>query len=181
MAELAQCGRCRAFTLLDKTGPVAVAVDFMPLGAVGYVAALSKGGDLYGVLKRQSGAMAVRLVARGVVIPAWGSTGLQEGAERLHVEHGCPASVQRVVKATNPKDSAPVTPGAPKAGSRPLAAHVYAERGPATRSPATTATHHLSRAYPVCGTCQRNIPNGKLFTGVQHGPVWIWAECENCE
>lgn len=180
MADLAQCGRCRAFTLLDKTGPVPLAVDFMAAGRDGYIAALLGRVSLYGVQKRQNGATRLLAPSAGNAPPTFTPEGVQTGTPPLHVEHSCPASVQRVVKATSPKDSAPATPGAPPDGSRPLAAHVYAARGPATRSPAATATHHLSDAYPVCGTCRRNVKSGEMYTGVQHGNKWIWAEHERC-
>ncbi len=178
MADLAQCARCQTFTLLDKTGPVAVAVDLKPLDIQSYRDALMGQIGLLWVEKAADGTSKRLRAHKTGSRPVWDENGAQIGPQPLHAEHGCPASSQRVVKTIDPKGSAPVTPGAPPAGSRPLAAHVYAERGPATRSPAASATSRLSSAYPVCGTCGRNIKAGQIFTGVQHGNSWQWAEHE---
>lgn len=182
-ARLAQCLRCKAYTLLDTSGPVALAVDIAPLDVNAYRDALLGGVGRYRVQKRQNGATKLLAAPLGAPVSFDPASGAQIATDGfVHGEHEHEAMHQRPVAVVVPgKASAPATPGAPPAGSRPLAAHVYAARGPATRSPATTATHHLSNAYPVCGTCRRNIKAGEIYVGVQHGPLWIWAEHEECK
>lgn len=164
--------------MLDTTGPVHWACAVAPLDQVGYVAALTGRLELYALSKGPGGSLRGRGVSPGVVVPAWSPQGVQDGVERLHVGHPCPVKDQRPVNVTVGPPKAPATPGAPADGFRPQAAHVY---GASSSKAAEPANHHLSSAYPVCGTCRRNIKHGELFTGIQHGAVWKMAEHEKCD
>lgn len=188
MAGLAQCRRCQAWTLLDKAGPVPVAVDVTPLDVVGYRDTLLGAVGRWWVEKRQNGATRLRPAPLGSPGPRFAPSGAQVPLEgvttgiesAIHAEHGHAARDQRVVKPTDPKGSAPAMPGAQGAGSRPQTAHVYAARGPATRSAATPATARPFDPYARCGTCRRTIRRGEIYWGIQHGSVWIMAEHERC-
>lgn len=178
-ARLAQCLRCKAFTLLDTSGPVHWAADVSPLDQQGYLAAVVGRLALYAIEKRPDGSLKGRAASPGVVVPQWGPEGAQNGVQRLHGEHPCPVKDQRPVKPVGPPEAPPATPGAPEAGSHPHAAPAAAPPAPEPRSRAATANPRLS-SYPVCGTCRRNIKHGEIYWGIQHGADWKWAEHEIC-
>lgn len=179
-AELAQCGTCKAFTLLDQGGPYAVAVDITPLDGTTYAAAIIGGVGLHWVETLPRGGYRRLPRPPGGTGPSFDATGAQSGAQRLHAEHQHPARRSRPVKATQGPPPASATSGAPRDGNRPQAARADAAPGPGRPSHATPATPRPTDLYPRCGTCQRYIRQGEPFWGIQHGHNWISAEHEEC-
>lgn len=189
-ARLAQCPRCKTYTLVDERHGVRLAVDIAPVDAVAYGNAIAVGVELYWVQKRQNGGMGALSRYSGTPRPSWGPGGLQEGIQRLHAEHSCgaPARDMVILNVTPPKNSAPATPGAPKDGSRPKPAPAGATPGQGRPSPAGYATGHLSDdlggfrppTRPTrCGICDQMITPGQAWWGFEHSTT-VYAEHEEC-
>jgi hypothetical protein len=180
--RLAQCLRCKAYTLLDTDGPVAVAVDVAPVDRDAYVASLV-GRTLYDVTRVPGRPPRLRSRPRGTPSPSFDASGAQRGAESfVHREHGCGAGAkdQRPVSAaTAGKDSRPATPGASRAGNPPrdALAAVASERAHPSRAP--YASPRPSEQPVRCDACDRIIDQKQPFTGIHHGR-WVWAEHEEC-
>lgn len=175
--RLAQCLKCRAYTLLGDDRVMAVAVGVAAADRETYIATVLRRGALVAVEKRPDGALKGRTVAVGTVEPSWDENGAQTGAQRLHVEHEHPARDQRPVAVNDagPRQ-APATPGKAWAGSPPPAAHVAGAAARPCRAP--SATHLRSR--PVrCDVCNRVIADGEPRFEIRY-ETYAWGVHEEC-
>lgn len=173
-ARLAQCLRCKAYTLLGA-GVVDVAVDVAPLGRDGYIGAVVRRDVLYSVEKRQNGGQELLAAPPGSLVPSWDESGAQAGTQRLHAEHGCAARHQRPVSATAGPPSAPATPGGHRGGNHQPDAPEGAPR------PSSRATHVIRPpSKPTrCGICDKMIVAGQSWWGFEHSTT-VYAEHEEC-
>lgn len=180
-ARLARCPRCSGFTLVAERQGIRLAVDVAAVDAVGYGTAVAGGVGLWWVENRPG--RGSRVVGGYVAArrPSWAPGGSQnavQGFGRLHAEHSCGASARDmiVVEVVSPKASAPATPGAPKAGSRPNAA-------PAGASPGREFPSRAGRVSPrpfKCSVCNRGISDKQEYSAIECG-TYAWACHEECE
>lgn len=184
-AKLGRCPRCKQHALVADISGLRLAVDIAPALPVAFGNALAGGVGLWWVQNEPGrGSRVLRPYSAGQEIP-WGSGGLQEGAQRLHTEHSCgaPARDMVILSVTGPKGSAPATPGAKVAGSRPAPALAGATPSGtlADRSPAPSTSHHRFKP-PRCGICEKVITSSPgTYWGFEHPPgVWVYAEHEEC-
>ena len=97
---LAQCPRCRQYTLAGDDGGFAVAVDVAPMGRDAYIAGLMGGVELYRVDSVPGRPSLARTWSPGGKDPSFDDSGAQRGTEGLlHRAHGCgaPAKSQKAV------------------------------------------------------------------------------------
>lgn len=180
--RLAQCLRCKGYTLLGDDNGLAFAVDVAATDRDGFVAAVMGARATWDVRKAPGRPLKGRGRGLGSPAPTFTPEGAQEAVQgvSVHVEHGCGAGPkdQRPLKVDAGKASRPATPGVSRAGSPPPAAPAGAARGRDSRSPATPATRRPSDGR--CGTCSRPIRDGETYWGIQHGHLWIYCEHEEC-
>lgn len=182
--KLAQCLRCKGYTLLGEDMGLAFAVDVAAVDRDAYIDAVVRRLGLYDVRKASGRPSKARTRSLASPAPSFTPEGAQEAAQDVlvHREHGCGAAArdQRPVKVDAGKASRPATPGVSRAGSPPPAARAGAARGRDSRSPATTATRRLSDRGVRCNVCRRLIDQeADEFTGIYY-ERWIWAVHEKC-
>jgi phage FluMu protein Com len=181
-AKLARCPRCKAYGLVAEHQGLRTAVDIAPVDAVRFGQAVVQAVGLWWV-ENEPGRPARLLGGYSAARrPSWGAGGAQTGSQRLHAEHSCGAHARDmvIVPVSTPKDSAPATPGALKAGNLLLDAPVATASAPARPSPATYATSHPSDHAVRCYDCRKLIDQAReSFTGIFH-ERWVWAVHEEC-
>lgn len=178
-AKLGRCPRCKAYALVAERQGLRVAVDIVPVDALGFGVAVASGVELYWA-QNEPGQPARVLGRRSAAEnPSWGLGGSQTGSQRLHAEHSCgaPARDIVIVPVSRPQ-SAPVTPGSPRGGPRQPDAPAGATRAPERPSRVRPATHLRSR--PVrCSICDHVIMEGEPYSGIASGS-YAWAAHEEC-
>ena len=182
---LAQCPRCRQYTLAGDDGGFAVAVDVAPMGRDAYIAGLMGGVELYRVDSVPGRPSLARTWSPGGKDPSFDDSGAQRGTEGLlHRAHGCgaPAKSQKAVSVASGPPQAPATPGAGKAGSHQPAAPVSGAGAAPCPSPVPPATRRLS-SPPVlgpCNICGRRVQPGQSYWSITHGRDWVDGGHEEC-
>lgn len=182
-AKLGKCPRCGNFALVDKAQGVALAVDLLPVDALGFGSAVAGGIRLWWVETGQKRPSRVVGPLRGDRNPSWGPGGAQASIQKLHQEHACGAAHRdiAIVQVEAPKGSAPATPGAAEAGNHRRAARVAGARARGGPSPATTATPRRSDPRGRCGVCNRPIHPGVEAWSITHGGEFVYGEHVDCE
>lgn len=187
--KLGQCNRCQQYVWLAMASGVRSAADVAPAAREAYVAALVDGRRTFGLITQAGRPWKLSTRRLGDPAPVFGSQGLQEppeGSRAVLVEHGCGGHARNMVSFREVEQGPPparATHGGSRSGGpHPVAAHesgLVVEEIP-RRSPVRPASHLPSEAYPKCGTCQRYVKSGEMYWGIQHGPVWIYCEHEEC-
>lgn len=189
-AKLARCPRCHQHTLVAERQGVRIAIDIVPVDALGFGVAVAGGIDLYWAQNEPGQPSRVLGRRSAAENPSWAPGGSQTGSQRLHAEHSCGASArdQVILNVSSPKGSAPVTPGAPGAGNllqRALAVATGAPERP-SRAPSVTphlfdhgAPSHLQSRPARCSTCNRLVDTGQPHSMIRWGS-YAWANHEEC-
>jgi hypothetical protein len=178
-AKLARCPRCKQHGLVAERQGIRVAVDIVPVDALGFGVAVASGVDLYWA-QNEPGQPARILGRRSAAEnPSWGPGGSQTGSQLLHAEHSCgaPARDMVIVPVSRPL-SAPVTPGSPRGGPRQPDAPAGATRAPERPSRAPRVIRPPSRPTR-CGICDKMIVAGQSWWGFEHATT-VYAEHEDC-
>jgi hypothetical protein len=180
-AKLARCPRCHQPTLVAERQGYRIAIDILPADALGFGVAVAGGIDLYWAQNEPGQPSRVLGPRSAATNPSWAPGGSQTGSQRLHAEHSCGASArdQVILNVSGPKSSAPATPGAPKAGSRPRTALAGATAGLGHPYPAGPVTSHLSSRPARCSTCNRVVKPGEVASEIRWG-AYVWANHEEC-
>lgn len=182
--RLATCHRCGTYVFLAHSSGVGTAADPAPATQDAYIQALVGGRRTFWLMT-QAGRPHRLLTRRPQsTAPTFDPGGAQTGTQgrEVLVEHGCGGHTLDMNTFTEVAQSPPparVTPGRHTGGPHQPAApgfHIDWSKVGEPPSPAKPATPHPSSPYPRCGVCRRNIKHGEIYIGIQHGPIWIWAE-----
>jgi phage FluMu protein Com len=182
--KLGRCPRCKAYALVADASGIRYAVDVAPVDAVGLGKAVGFGVGLWWVASKPGRPSRLTGGYGGPGSPkqpSWAAGGAQAPSDsRLHAEHSCGAPARDIVimNVTRPKGSAPVTPGAPGAGSRHHAAHGSSAPGPTPPSPAATATRPRSKALR-CDNCNQLIDRTQPHYAIEYDTM-RWGNHEEC-
>lgn len=180
--RLAQCLKCKGYTLLGNDRGLPIALDVTELDAARFGVAYTAGAYLYAVEKGQNGASRGRAVRATALELEWTPEGRLRGLHGFH--ESCPVREQRPVNLTPAgKAPAPATPGAPGAG--PLPTPAPASKPPAS-PPAASASPRPSdgvRSSDVlgrCGICGRRVQPGQPYWSITHGRDWVDGQHVEC-
>lgn len=182
--RLGRCPRCKAYALVAERQGIRVAVDIAPVDAGGFGQAVGLGIGLLWVTSspgrpsRLSGAYGGPSASAQ---PSWAAGGAQSASDsRLHAEHSCGAPARDIVimNVSRPKGSAPVTPGAPGAGSRHHAVPGSSAPAPTLPSRVVTATRPRSKALR-CDNCNKLIDRTQPHYAIEYDTM-RWGNHEEC-